>query len=289
MPQRRQNSMVRTPMRSILGCSTTPSVFSIKRARDAAPAEITREREPDGAGADDQDGGVGGHAGRDSFTGLLVSFVTNITGFRIARRDEFSAARQSSAARLFYGAGSVVIHLSPQARGERSAETALGACEAPLRALGTPGRFSRRPTSLAIGTFRLSALHRGISRAGRTRRCPGRPRAVVTNHGGGNRSRLRLQDRLRRRPSMSRDAVGLTSTETTSSGRPTEIRNDVDGRGLSAASNRRAFPNMALCKTSPTRPPWSAAAAWCRGRCSRCAGRVDRGHAAYDRKTACLR
>src|SRR5262245_21802096 len=29
MPQRRQNSMVRTPMRSIFGCSIRPSVFSI--------------------------------------------------------------------------------------------------------------------------------------------------------------------------------------------------------------------------------------------------------------------
>src|SRR5215208_7730561 len=30
MPQRRQNSIVRTPMRSIFGCSTTPAVFSIR-------------------------------------------------------------------------------------------------------------------------------------------------------------------------------------------------------------------------------------------------------------------
>ena len=31
-----------------------------QRAGDAAPAEIAGEREPDRAGADDQDGGVGG-------------------------------------------------------------------------------------------------------------------------------------------------------------------------------------------------------------------------------------
>jgi hypothetical protein len=76
--------------------------------------------------------------------------------------------RQCSAARLFCGAGSAGGLGGPSrpSEGERSAETALGACEAPLRAIGTPGRISRRPTSLAIGTPRLSALHCGISRTG---------------------------------------------------------------------------------------------------------------------------
>jgi hypothetical protein len=45
-------------------------------------------------------------------------------------------------------------------RGERSAETARGACEAPLacRAIGTPGRLRGVPRPLAIGDARLSAL-----------------------------------------------------------------------------------------------------------------------------------
>ena len=50
---------------------------------------------------------------------------------------------QRSAARMFCGAGSAVTlgkKPSPPCEGERSAETALGACEAPLRALRTPGR-----------------------------------------------------------------------------------------------------------------------------------------------------
>ena len=93
--------------------------------------------------------------------------------------------------------------------GERSAEMALGACEAPLRAVGTPGRFSRRPTSLAIGTIRLSALHHGIFRTGA--RSPGRlhgltwcpvaPRARWSRTtAAGSRPRLRLQARLRKTP-----------------------------------------------------------------------------------------
>ena len=94
---------------------------------------------------------------------------------------------------------------------------ALGACEAPLgRALTHAWTLSRRPTSLAIGTFRLSALHRGISRAGPlavkgTKPSSGGPGSA---RGGGHEPRRRgaapcsaFRTVSGRRPSMSRDAM----------------------------------------------------------------------------------
>src|SRR5258705_4625587 len=96
---------------------------------------------------------------------------------------------------------------------------ALGACEAPLRALTHAWTLSRRPTSLAIGTFRLSALHHGISRAGPlavkgTKPSSGGPGSA---RGGGHEPRRRgagsrsaFQTGPSGRPSSVRDAVGLT-------------------------------------------------------------------------------
>src|SRR6266446_1233027 len=78
MPQRRQNSIVRTPIKSILGWSITPSVFSISvqalprqprspaNAKPIGPAPTIRT-------------GVRAVIGR--FSGQLVTFVTNLTYF----------------------------------------------------------------------------------------------------------------------------------------------------------------------------------------------------------------
>src|SRR5437879_7092665 len=97
---------------------------------------------------------------------------------------------------------------------------ALGACEAPLRALTHAWTLSRRPTSLAIGTFRLSALHRGISRAGPlavkgTKPSSGGPGSA---RGGGHEPRRRGNDPgsafrhvYGRRPLVSGEEVGLVS------------------------------------------------------------------------------
>jgi len=67
-----------------------------------------------------------------------------------------------------------------------------------MRAIRHAETLLRRLTSLAIGTFRLSALHRGICRAGPD---PGAARARwLRATAAGNRSRLRLQARLRKTP-----------------------------------------------------------------------------------------
>jgi hypothetical protein len=120
-------------------------------------------------------------------------------------------------------------NLSPE--GERSAETARGACEAPLacRAIGTPGRLRGVPRPFAIRDARLSALCCGdFGPPGprfrlrhyppeRVQRCSSRPgpsvrRAVpclpglqVRAAAAEHHSRLRLQNVSGRRPSMSRD------------------------------------------------------------------------------------
>ena len=118
----------------------------------------------------------------------------------------------------------------PPNEGEQSAETARGACEAPLacRAIGTPRRLRGVPRPLAIGDARLSAPHRGdFGPPGprfrlrhyppkRVQRCSSRPgpsvrRAVPvpSEPAGASRSRgtplpAPPSERLRRRPSRAR-------------------------------------------------------------------------------------
>ena len=136
---------------------------------------------------------------------------------------------------------------------------ALGACEAPLRALTHAWTLSRRPTSLAIGTFRLSALHRGISRPGRL---PSKARSLRRGarsaRGGGHEPRRRetapgsaFRTVSRRRPSMSRDAVGLTS-----------YRNVVKGRRPKPLQNGGFWSCAWEDSLWTTRFDWSATPMW---------------------------
>src|SRR5262249_6987492 len=91
----------------------------------------------------------------------------------------------------------------PESRGGRSAEKRSGACEAPVGVLSA--RHKTRVNALMTRDARLSALHRGVSPL---RSFPRKresrswvPAFAGTNGRGLRHSPLRLQDRLRRRPS----------------------------------------------------------------------------------------
>src|SRR5437899_8392757 len=111
---------------------------------------------------------------------------------------------------MFSGAGRAVVSGTLAAkRGERSAEMALGACEAPLgRALTHAETLARRLTSLGEGRSPLGAPPRHFSRRAACRQrheafvrgARQRPRRWSRTTAAANRSRRRLQERHRKTP-----------------------------------------------------------------------------------------